>query len=105
MIKPQDGDLRVWHIPQIPGNAFFVRVASFEEADLVLRVLAEYDLFQLHNRIKPDYSSAQGVEVYRFADVIGEDWEEVEDDEIGRDNPTDYSDRFDLEANRTDRRI
>jgi hypothetical protein len=38
--------LRVWWIPQIPGEPFYVSVNSLEEAKLILNTLAEYDLFQ-----------------------------------------------------------
>ncbi len=55
---------RVWHIPQIPGEGFRVSVKSPEEAIKVMDILANYDLFQLENNIKPDYSNAQGFEVF-----------------------------------------
>jgi len=61
---PKIGDLRVWHIPQVPMQAFNVDVRSPEEAAMVLDILANYDIFQLQNHIKPDYSSAGGLEVY-----------------------------------------
>lgn len=57
------GDLRVWWIPQVPGKAFHVPVKSVDEAKLVLATLARYDLFQLENRIKPDFCNAGGLEV------------------------------------------
>jgi hypothetical protein len=59
----KEGDLRVWHIPQIPGDAFYVPVSSPEEAGKLLNTLAQYDLFQYENNIKPDYSNASGLEV------------------------------------------
>lgn len=68
-MKPK---LRVWHIPQIPSKAFHVPVSCPEEAIKILNVLADYDLFQLENNIKPDYSSAQGLE----------EWDETEQDWI-----------------------
>jgi hypothetical protein len=55
------GDMRVWWIPQIPGKAFRVPVASLEEGVKLLIVLADYDLFQYKNSIKPDYSNAGGI--------------------------------------------
>lgn len=58
------GSLRVWHIPQIPGAPFHVAVDSPAAARLVLHALADYDLFQLRHRIKPDYANAQGLEVF-----------------------------------------
>lgn len=61
---PTIGALRVWHIPQIPGKAFHVSVTSTQEAKKILDVLANYDLFQYKNKIKPDYANAAGLEVY-----------------------------------------
>lgn len=75
---PKDGELRVWHIPQIPGPAFHVGVDSPQEAQRVIQVLAQYDLFQFKHKIKPDYSNASGLEVFTH-DCDGEgthDWEE-----------------------------
>ncbi|HEX8610183.1 MAG TPA: hypothetical protein VF800_02760 [Telluria sp.] len=62
--QPVTGDLRVWHAPQVPGKPFHVRVASIGDAKLVLSALADYDLFQLANNIKPDYCNAAGLEVF-----------------------------------------
>lgn len=53
--------LKVWHIPQVPMKAFHVDVERPEEAIKVLNILAQYDLFQYENRVKPDYTSAQGL--------------------------------------------
>lgn len=64
MNTPKEGDLRVWWMPQVPGKPFQVPVASIKEAKKLLDVLADYDLFQYKNRIKPDYSNAGGFEVF-----------------------------------------
>lgn len=64
MENPTEGDLRVWHIPQVPGKPFHVPVSTPREGALILRVLADYDHFQLMNNIKPDYCNAQGLEVF-----------------------------------------
>lgn len=74
------GDLEVWWIPQVPMHAFRVPVASVNEALKLLKVLAEYDLFQLHNRIKPDYANAGGLEIW-----TDDGWEEWDDPETGDD--------------------
>ncbi len=65
------GDLRVWHIPQVPGDPFHVPVPSAPAAITVLQTLWDYDYFQLEQRIKPDFTNASGLEVY-----TGDDWEE-----------------------------
>jgi hypothetical protein len=61
---PKEGDLQVWWIPQIPMKAFEVSVTSVNEGANILHVLADYDLFQLKNNIKPDFSNAGGLNVF-----------------------------------------
>jgi hypothetical protein len=73
----KEGDLRVWWIPQVSmRNVFYVFVKDVEQAKLVLNALANYDLFQYHHRVKPDYSNAGGLEVYEknYDGVLG--WSE-----------------------------
>jgi len=77
--KPKFGDLQVWHIPQVPGDPFYVPVKTVAEARLVLKALAEYDLFQLANNIKPDYANAQGLVQYEHHFTGA--WNEWEDDD------------------------
>lgn len=74
--KPQDGSMRVWHIPQVPGKPFYVEVATPIDAKRIIKILAEYDLFQYENKIKPDYASASGLEIYE-----GGEWIEWENDD------------------------
>lgn len=64
MNKPAIGDLRIWWIPQVPGKSFCVSVASVERGVELLDVLANYDIFQFENRIKPDYCNAGGLQVF-----------------------------------------
>lgn len=59
----QEGDLRVWWIPQMPMEAFYVPVESLAQAKWLLSVLADYDAFQFENCIKPDYCNAGGLQV------------------------------------------
>lgn len=77
---PVEGELRVWHIPQVPMKAFEVQVASPEEAIKVLDVLAQYDLFCWHNRVRGDYSNAAGLNKFS-----GGEWEEWWHPETGDD--------------------
>jgi hypothetical protein len=84
MTIPKEGDLRVWHIPQVPMKPFFVAVSSIDEGKRICEVLADYDLFQYQNKIKPDYANAQGISVYRedLDCELGEPgWIDVEEDE------------------------
>lgn len=66
--------LRVWHIPQIPMEAFYVPVETPEEAVKVIKLLWDYDEFQYGHAVKPDYSNASGLEE-RFPDGEPE-WQE-----------------------------
>lgn len=77
---PKLGDLRVWWIPQVPGKPFHVSVASPKEARFVLAILGEYDLFQLANKIKPDYCNAGGLQVYVDDEGVPE-WVEWDDED------------------------
>lgn len=70
--SPKAGDLRVWWIPQVPGQPFTVNVSTIAEAQKLLTVLADYDLFQYRHRIKPDYANTGGLMV--FEDGEWTDW-------------------------------
>ncbi len=78
---PREGDLRVWHIPQVPCPPFLVSVPDVAQAKLVLRALADYDRFQFENRVKPDYCNAQGLEVFECAEWC--EWSNTAGDDIG----------------------
>jgi len=78
------GNLRAWWIPQIPMKAFHVAVKNVDEAQLILRTLADYDIFQFENNIKPDYCNVGGLEVFVKDDGEGKPgWVEWYDDETG----------------------
>lgn len=84
--KPRNGELRVYHIPQVPMEAFYVHVNSVVEAKKILIVLADYDLFQLERNIKPDYSNAAGLEIFEnneWVDWISENGENIDEVELG----------------------
>ena len=68
---------RVWHIPQIPGRSFLVSLDSLDEAKRLVDILADYDLFQFDNNIKPHYSNASGVQEW---DVDEGEYFDVEED-------------------------
>lgn len=83
---PNVGDLRVWHIPQVPMKPFHVPVQSPGEAVKVMQVLADYDIFQFESRVKPDYCNASGLEVYEADGGEGNPgWCEWADPETGED--------------------
>ena len=79
--------LRVWHIPQVPGKPFYVYADDIREAKKIMDILSAYDLFQLENRIKTDFTNASGVQM----------WDETEQEWIGWDIETedDYFDNVD----------
>ena len=80
MNKPKENDLRVWWIPQIPMDPFYVEVQDYKEAIVMLKTLAEYDIFQLKKNIKPDYSNAGGL--HRFEDNEWVEWYSSNGDDI-----------------------
>ena len=75
---PREGTLKVWWIPQVPlragDSAFETRVDSPKEAKKILDVLADYDIYQFENNIKPDYSNTGGLLVWQDGEWI--DWED-----------------------------
>lgn len=73
--------LRVWHIPQVPGKPFYIYTEDIREAKKIMDILAAYDLFQLENRIKPDFTNVNGVQMWDEAENEWIDWDiETEDD-------------------------
>jgi len=93
VLSPKEGDLRVWWwVPQVPTKSFTVPVDSIEMGVWIMDILAQYDLFQYENRIKPDYSNAGGIQQWSL-DTDGEGtpgWEEWADPETGEDDPRKY---------------
>jgi superinfection exclusion protein gp17 len=72
--------LRVWWIPQVPGEPFHFDVSSPAEGAKMLAVLADYDSFQLENHIKGDYANVGGLE--EFADGEWAEWHDGNGDDI-----------------------
>ena len=62
--SPKNGDLKVWWIPQIPMKSFEYPVSTPQEGFILLDALAEYDMFQFENNVKPDYSNVGGMSVF-----------------------------------------
>lgn len=77
---PKRHPIRVWWKPQVPmDQSFFAEVTTITEALRLYDTLANYDLFQLANRIKPDYSNAGGIQTW---DKEHGEWEDCDDDEL-----------------------
>lgn len=79
---PKTTEYRLWHIPQIPMKAFTRDFDDLAEAQRALDMLADYDLFQYENRVKPDYSNAGGVMRWNADDGCYEELDEDEVDEL-----------------------
>ena len=80
LIEPR---LKVWWIPQVPmKQPFEVEIPSLAEGVRLLDVLANYDLFQFANRIKPDYCNAGGIVM-----LEGDEWVDWYDEATGEDDP------------------
>lgn len=60
--------LRVSWYPQIPCKAFHVDVGSVAEGVKVMDMLADYDKFQLENRIKQDYANCGSLQMFDESD-------------------------------------
>jgi hypothetical protein len=73
-----DMKLRIAHYPQVPCAAFYVDVVSFEEAKKIMDTLAYYDLFQYHNKIKPDYANMTVLEEWNEEENAWLGWMDIE---------------------------
>ena len=65
---------RVWWVPQVPMKAFYYPTPDLATARVLMDALAEYDLFQFENRIKPDYCNAGGIQEFTDDD----EWEDID---------------------------
>lgn len=72
------GDLRVCHMPQVPGPVFFTPVLTVQDALWLMEILARYDIFQYEHRIKPDYANTSWVEI-----MTEDGWEDAEVGDYG----------------------
>lgn len=72
--------LRVWHIPQVPGEPFTVKVSSPAEGIRIMNILADYDAFQYEHNIKPDYCNVNGLEVLEGSEWVT--WYDEDDNDI-----------------------
>lgn len=89
---PNNGDLRIWWIPQVTmSDCFYVPVSTVLEGKLLLDTLARYDLFQLEHKIKGDYCNAGGLQMFSEEDILEEEegiesgWTDWYDEETGFD--------------------
>jgi len=66
--------LRVWWVPQVPMESFYIPVRSPEEGMKVMDILAAYDCFQYNHKVKPDYCNIGGLQQYDEDTGEWEDW-------------------------------
>jgi hypothetical protein len=91
-MERKTGDLQVWWVPQVPMRAFEVDVSSIEQAVKIMDVLADYDIFQYENRVKPDYCNAGGLRRW-CEDSDGDGtpgWEDWYDEDSGEEDPHNF---------------
>lgn len=72
-------NFKVSHYPQIPCNPFEVEFDTIQEALRLKDILADYDMFQYENRIKPDYCNMTAILAY---DEKYKEWYELDDYEV-----------------------
>ena len=87
--------LRILHFPQVPCKPFIVEVDNLKEAKKIMDMLADYDLFQFENRIKPDYCNTSVLEEYCEEE---REWFTWCDEETGIDDIHEYFESIDEEA-------
>lgn len=87
--------LRVCHFPQIPCKPFTIEVEDLKQAKFLCDSLANYDLFQFENRIKPDYANMTTVEMW---DEEIQEWHLWSDEETGIDDINEYFEQLDESA-------
>lgn len=66
--------LRVWWVPDVPGNIMYFPVNSPEEGNLLIESLGLYDMFLLDRGIRDDYCNAGGLEMYDEENGEWIDW-------------------------------
>jgi len=82
-VNPLTGDTRIWHIPQVPGEAFHIYVRQEDlplAAARLVDALQLYDNFQYEQNVRPDFTNASGVET--FVDGEWQEWYDSEDRDI-----------------------
>jgi hypothetical protein len=72
-------EFQVWWIPQIGHGLtpFVWPVPSLEVGMMLCDALAQYDLYQFRNRIKPDYCNAGNVQ-WRHPILTEGEWHDID---------------------------
>lgn len=88
--KAQGWKMRVWWIPQVPMKPFLYEVPDLVTGYHLLKALAGYDIFQLKNRIKPDFANAGGMSFNHPKITDGEWWDADPTDENSLEEIADF---------------
>lgn len=82
--QPNEDDIRVWYIPQIPMEPYVVHVpnGSLGEAVRIREAIIGLSIFEFEHNVKPDYSDAAGIERYEIDGEGGFDWYEIDESEL-----------------------
>lgn len=81
MTEPEEGDLRIWYVPQVPMPAYTRSIESVEEGFKTLEVIYELAIFEFENKVKPDFCNMGVVARYEIDGAGGFDWYDVDEDE------------------------
>lgn len=73
-------EVEFWWVPQVPMKAFTRAVPTVSHGRMLEEAFALYDLFQLENRVKPDFCNAGGTR-FRHVELTEGEWWDVPDDE------------------------
>src|SRR5437764_1227728 len=79
--RPLAVELRVWWIPQVPMKSFVYPVPTLAAAKMLCDALAQYDLFQYHNNVKPDYDNAGGAS-WRHPQLTDGEWVDFDPEDV-----------------------
>lgn len=92
MLLTNVSKLKVWWKPQVPCKSFEVEVDSVTDGVKLMDTLANYDLFQLENNIKPDYANIGGI---NYKSSLSDLWLDVAVEVDGEVNGETYIEYFD----------
>ena len=86
-MNKMETQFRIYWNPQVGSDIpfFYRNVDSPKAAKVLLDTLADYDLYQLKNKIKPDFSNMGGLEVFEdgeWSDWVNEDGYSIDELEL-----------------------
>lgn len=76
-----EGDVKIWYVPQVPMDAFEMQVPDVQTGWIVLEAIYRVALFELEHNVKPDFANTGGIARYEQDGAGGFDWFDVEEEE------------------------